>query len=208
MWSPFRLLSLLLLPVLSTTNGVHTLQNPSQIVCWSKTRKLTWKDFQAPSKPITSDFKDYNILENTFVGATTDADAVIYDQTVGNGTYVGAFVRVQFNKNKSWVLRKGFADKDHYLPHEQLHFDIVELTGRKIRQVLARCAAQHVSYHTPKTEAEIGCLYEEEYDLQLLYDKEAGGGNNTAQAWWQAHVQRELNKLRQFESTAKDCVTP
>lgn len=203
MWYPATwLVFLLLLPV--ATVGENSFTKSTQVVCWLSTRKLTWADFQATVKPVLS---KEDILPNSFLGANTEAHALVYDQLTNTGQSL-TVVSVQFDKRKSWVSTESFFDRRRYLPHEQLHFDIVELTGRKICQVLARCAAQHVSYHTPKTEAEIGCLYEEEYDLQLLYDKEAGGGNSTAQARWQAYVQRELNKLRRFESTAQDCVTP
>ena len=95
------------------------------------------------------------------------------------------------------------------MTHEQIHFDIVELTGRKVRCVLARYIPRHISYHSAETDAEIGCLYDEESDLQLLFDQELKAGNDLkAQARWQAYIQRELSKLRQFESTEKDCVIP
>jgi len=203
MWYPATWLAFLsLLPIAIV--GKDSVVKSTQVVCWLSTRKLTWADFQATAKPI---LPKKDILPGSFLGATTEAHAVVYDQLTNTGQSI-TVVSVQFDKRKSWVSTESFFDGRRYLPHEQLHFDIVELTGRKIRQVLVRYAAQHVSYHTPKTEAEIGCLYEEEYDLQLLYDKEAGGGNSTAQAWWQAYVRRELNKLSQFESTAKDCVAP
>jgi len=108
------------------------------------------------------------------------------------------------------VNKTDYFNRNNALAHEQLHFDIVELTGRKIRQRLAAYAtAPGHSYHSPEHDAEIGCLYDEESDLQLLFDQESKAGNDLkAQARWQPYIRRELNKLRQFESTAKDCVTP
>lgn len=190
----------------STISGNSAPQASAQVICWLESRKLTRADFQASTEPKST---GYDVLANTFLAATTEANAIIYDQTTLPGYYLGSVVSVQFDKQKSWLSREFHFDTTDVIAHEQLHFDIVELTGRKIRRVLARCAAQHTSHHTPPTEAEINCIYDEEDDLQLLYDKEAGSGDNPkAQAWWQAFIHRELAKLSEFASTPKDCLAP
>lgn len=200
---PWLAFLLLLLPRTATVSSASP--PPTSKLCWLESRKLTWSDFQAVTKPT---LVEDGILSGALV-ATTKATAVVYDQLTTTGQYTGSIVSVQFDKHNSWVNKDYFFDRKATMTHEQIHFDIVELTGRKIRRVLARYVPRHVSYHSPETDAEIGCLYDEESDLQLLFDQESKTGDDLkAQARWQSFVRQELAKLREFESTAKDCPVP
>ena len=109
------------------------------IICWQEGRKLRWEDFQATTEPELQG-EDKLIL----LGATTDANATIYDRTDDTGAFIKTFVRTEFNKRKSWANQDNIfeADRPAMLRHEQLHFDLVELTARRLRQLLARCQAQ------------------------------------------------------------------
>lgn len=178
----------------------------SAVVCWQPDRKLRWEDFQATIKPT---LRYRKIKPGHFLGAVTEANATVYDLSTEAGQYVKTVVRVEFDKRQSWVNTTNYFDKDAALIHEQLHFDIVELTGRKIRRVLARCAAHHTTYHTPVIEAEIGCIYDEETEMQFLYDQEAGDGDEpVAQLRWQVRINNQLQALREYQSTPADCATP
>ena len=95
------------------------------------------------------------------------------------------------------------------LAHEQLHFDIIELTGRRIQQVLARCAAQQLDSHTPVITQEITRIYNEEVLLDNRYDEEAGYVDDPqAQARWQALIDQKLAALKAYKSTPADCELP
>ena len=172
-------------------------------ICWQEGRKLRWTDFQAAKPPV---LKSEMIKPGHFIGANTEADAVVYDRKTDTGEFIKTFVRVEFYSQKSWVNKTNYFDKEAALAHEQLHFDIIELTGRQIRQVLARCAAQHIDSHTPAITQEITRIYNTETLLDTCYDKEAGYGDNPkAQARWQALISKKLAALKAYKSTSADC---
>lgn len=175
---------------------------PSRIVCWQAGRKLTWDDFQATRRP--AEPKEDSV-PGTFLGATTEATAVVYDVLDTQGR-PGIVVRVEFDKTASWVNKRRDFDLGLTLTHEQVHFDIVELTGRKIRYVLARYAALHKPLVGPAIQADIACLYAEEDDLQSRYDKETWASYTpTTQARWKAQVDGWLKQLSRYQSTVSDC---
>lgn len=174
------------------------------VVCWREGRKLTWGDFQAKQLPNVS-------AVDTSLGcailANTATEAVVYDRTI-NGAYIKTVVRVEFYPDSSWVSPAKNYDRAAALAHEQLHFDITELTGRKIRRVLARCAAQHVNARVPAVTQKIASLYAEEARVQARYDREAGLIQAQAQAYWKALIRKELDALRAYKSTPADCTMP
>ena len=193
-------LYLLLLCVASSPR--HQQHNELDIVCWQEDRKLRWADFQATTKPV---LRKEDIWPNTVLGATTEANAVVYDLRTDTGEFVKTTVRVEFDKRKSWVNKAYYANRKTTLIHEQLHFDIVELTGRKIRRILAK---QPDSF-AATIEAEITRVYAQESTLQRLCDKETESGENLiAQARWQASIKKQLDALLVYKSTPADCEPP
>lgn len=176
------------------------------ILCWQEKRPLRWADFQATRQPNVS--VNTSHLAGLVLGGTIEANAVVYDR-LGNKHYVGSYVRVEFDKSKSWLNQAYVLDSVSILAHEQLHFNIVELTGRKIRRILAQFAAQHNPLREPAVTAEIACAYEEEADLQNLYDEESQAGTNElGLGRWTALVYDSLAQLAKYKSTAKDCTLP
>lgn len=176
---------------------------PGAIVCWQEHRKLTLDDFQAPRRP---DLASQDSVAGTFLGAVTQAKAVVYD-VLQTGVRQQTSVSVEFSKTGSWLNRTTPQDLAYTLAHEQLHFDIVELTGRKIRRVLAHYTAIGKPLDGPDITAEISCIYEEEADLQNLYEEETRAGNDVVQQGrWTALVHRSLQQFSRYTSTAADCV--
>ena len=174
-------------------------------VCWQENRKLTWDDFQAKVQPKNSE------VDTTFgvaVGATTEANAVLYELRTDAGKLVKVFVRVEFDTQKSWVNKVRSFDHLDVLRHEQLHFDIVELTGRKIRRLLARSAAQHIYHPAPAITKQLDEIYDAEDRLNGRYDAEAGFGNSKAQVRWQVAIKKQLAALALYKSTPADCELP
>ena len=175
------------------------------IVCWQEGRPLVWEDFQAKVRPFSP---AADSLPGTFLGAVTVANAVFYDVTEKTKP-VGVIVRVEFDKTKSWGNKTADMDIAYTVAHEQLHFDIVELTARKIRRVLSLYAAHKKPPTGPEFTNEISCIYEEETSLQALYDEETYAGNDLPQQGrWTALVHRSLKQLAKYKSTPADCIQP
>ena len=176
----------------------------TSFICWQEGRALEWGDFQAVRRPTEVDS-----LPGTYLVAATVANAIVYDRTTESGAFIKTFVRVEFDRSKSWVNKVDYADRQATLVHEQLHFDIAELTGRKIRRVLARCAAKHIDSHTAAITKEITRIYNDESYLQRLCDKVTKAGNDfKAQTRWQAYIKKQLDTLCAYKSTSADCQLP
>lgn len=184
----------------------HERYAESDIVCWQEDRKLRWTDFQATTKPVLA--KEV-MLPNTVLCATTEANAVLYDRTTDTGEFVKTYVRVEFDKRKSWVNKAYYFDRKATLIHEQLHFDVVELTGRRIRRILAQSAAKQLDSHAAVVEAAITHAYDQESTLQSGCDKETRSGDDLkAQARWQVLIKEQLAALSHYKSTPADCEPP
>ena len=179
--------------------------NDASIVCWQENRKLTWNDFQAKVQPETP---EVDTTFGIFVGATTEANAVLYELRTDAGKLVKVFVRVEFDTQKSWVNKVSSFDHPAALRHEQLHFDITELTGRKMRRLLARCAAQHIHYPAAAITKQLDEIYDAEDRLDSRYDEEAGFSDLKAQARWQVSIKKQLDALAPYKSTPADCESP
>lgn len=92
-------------------------------ILWTKDRKLTWDDFQAPT-----DSTMPKVAALTF-------SSIIYRRSCENGQLRGT-VQAVFKKKKSWVNPN--MKTDYHLEHEQLHFDITELYARRLRGALEK----------------------------------------------------------------------
>jgi hypothetical protein len=114
--------------------------------------------------------------------------------------------RVEFDKSKSWVDNTGNPDKEAILAHEQVHFDIEELTARRIRQILTQCEKEGKPTDAPEVKDAINCLFEEGADLQNLYDQETlAGSDPLEQIRWVELIADNLKRLVQYRSKPDDC---
>lgn len=186
--------------MLGVTSATTKRQNAeADIVCWQENQKLQWTDFQATSKP---KLPSKQLLPHSELYATTLADAVIYDRHTDTGEFIKTFVRVEFYKRKSWVDQAHYADRKATLVHEQLHFDITELAGRRLR----RCLAKYPDSHTAAVDKETNRIHEQQIAMQSLCDAQTKAGDDLkAQARWQASIKQQLYTLRAYKSTADDC---
>lgn len=114
-----------------------------------------------------------------------------------------------FNVEALFVKSKSFLkDSSLYvLRHEQLHFDICELYARKLRQkIIARDfkkvknIVQEIQRFYDKTVAELN-REQEKYDNDTEH-----GMNAVKQKMWSEDITRQLEELKQFESTEIDVV--
>ena len=193
----------LYLLVLCFASSTHPRQPAGlDIVCWQENRKLGWADFQSITRPVLT---KEETLPNSVLCATTEANAVVYDLNTDTGTFVKTLVRVEFDKRKSWINKATYDDRKATLIHEQLHFDIVELTGRKIRRILVK----QPDVHSATVTAAITQAYAEEAARQHQCDKQTQNGNDLkAQARWQMSIKKQLAALAPYKSTPADCDIP
>lgn len=177
-----KLLSLCLLFLIATS-----FQNNDNVIVWSKTRKLTWNDFQGK---ISND-KTYEVI-NVYKESEEDAARsrvaiALYYQC--EGSKANHTVRAEFEKNNSWYYAKHKTEAA--LSHEQLHFDITELYARKLRAKLA-------SMKNPCDKSSVGTVYQANenafVEFVKQYDIETSHGvNKQKQSEWAAKVQNLLS---------------
>ena len=168
-------------------------------ICWQPGRPLTWADFTVRRRP----------AEDPAPGLGSKAvvsyvHAVVY-QVAGAGS-PPPVVRALFTRSRSWVRAGAVFDRRAGLRHEQLHFDLAELSARKLRALLAEYAAAGRPAAGPAFEQRVYRLYAQEDNWQRRYDQETVGGSDpAAQARWQLLVAKELRKWASYQSTACDC---
>ena len=154
------------------------------VIDWDKWIKLNQSNFKASSKGSPG-----------FAVATT-ASAFGFSIVDNNGSISGN-IYVRFYCEKSW-WNPEYKDSDildDILEHEQLHFDICELYGRKLYKeiIILRNSGR-------LTEKYIDRLYdkiEKQYsDYQDKYDKETNHSiDRTEQAKWNRRIKKELAQL-------------
>jgi predicted secreted Zn-dependent protease len=84
------------------------------------------------------------------------------------------------------------------LAHEQAHFDISEITARRLRKALLT-----ETYSRKNLEQKINSIYQVTIqagdEMQALYDQESDHGlNKTQQLKWSNRVKNELSELANY----------
>ncbi len=159
------------------------LQSDGRFLAWKSPSPLVWDDFTA-SPPADADMSARTFTKFSFNWGC-DANSQF--------TYT---VSAVFDRELSWV--KDGVGSDALLAHEQLHFDVAELTARKFRQELA-------GLESPCKVGQEGmkALSKKYRDLlsatQIQYDTETGHGvQKDKQAHWAAKVKKEIAALSAF----------
>lgn len=160
----------------------------SDTLAWHPETKLTWNDFlaEAPAR-------------NNFAAFTYTLISMEYSAKITNGKVTPKFeIYAAFNKRKSWVKNQKEARTDEILAHEQAHFDIAEITARKLRKALV-----NEMYNRNNLEGKINKIYQETIQagdqMQAQYDKESDHGlNKPQQLQWLKRVERELMELADY----------
>ena len=177
-----KLLSLCMLFIIASS-----FQNNDNVIVWSKTRKLTWNDFQGN---ISHDktHEGINVYkENEEDAARSRVAIALYFQC--QGSKANHTIRAEFEKNNSWYYAKHKTEA--VLSHEQLHFDITELYARKLRTKLSALS-------NPCDKAAVGKVYQANEDafgkFSDQYDIETSHGvNKQKQSEWEIRVQNLLS---------------
>ena len=168
------ILYLLLLFSLPAFSQEDTLQ-------WNADRPLTWDDFKG------------EVDESEELSAMTHSEL----QALGymKEGYPFYEITVVFKRSDSWTRGSG---NEGLLHHEQLHFDITELYGRKIRRKIAELRKAKEKSPEPYQEA-IGMISAEWKKEQVRYDEESDHGRNAAkQKEWEEKILKELRALETY----------
>ncbi|MEJ2593992.1 MAG: DUF922 domain-containing protein [bacterium] len=150
---------------------------------WTPEIKLRWSDFRADKKG------------NVAFSVASSSCGFGYNGYV-RGEEIRVSVFVRFYCEESWK-EPGFSQPD-VLQHEQLHFDICELYGRKLYQGIHALRAKK-----RLNEKNLQKLYNslvKEYDaFQDRYDRETKHSTvGGAQKQWNERIKNDLDRLAAF----------
>ncbi len=140
---------------------------------WTPAKKLVWDDFKADAP--RSRFAAY-----TFTVITMDYSI----KSSGKALQANFAITSAFNRQRSWVKNTSDAKTDAIIQHEQLHFDIAELSARKLRKKLSELKLTRERYSK-----QIQSAYDEVIAageaMQKSYDEETEHGllREAQQAW-------------------------
>ena len=155
------------------------------MIDWQSGLKLKYADFKADSKGGPG-----------FAVATT-ASAFGYSITDNNGKITGS-IYVRFYCNESWwnpdVILYDVLD------HEQLHFDICELFGRKLYKELLSLRTRG-KLNSRSIERLHSKLEKQYSNYQDKYDKDSEHSiNRVEQHYWNKRVKNELNAMEAYSN--------
>lgn len=156
-------------------------------IFWNNQRKLTWNDFQARQKPT-----------GRVLTAAVSTCGFGFEAKEENHQLVSVAVSVKFYPEKSW--KNPAHQTENVLAHEQIHFDITELMGRKLhKEILQLKAKGKINQRVLKK------LYDriskEHGELQDLYDKQTDHSLNVRlQAWWAQSIESQLVNTSGFSN--------
>jgi hypothetical protein len=157
------------------------------LIYWSKNRPLTSQDFQGvvPS----SKFKTNEV-------ANVCSEISSEGSSLNKYTTPEYTILVYFLKRESWK-KPDFSLSE--LNHEQTHFNISELYGRKIRALIQKLNDQGIN-DLGIYEKEIQDLYNEKKKTDAFYDSETRNGRVLLkQKEWDEKITKELETLKEFE---------
>jgi hypothetical protein len=179
--------TLAMLMAAAVVPGAQDPQGADEVIVWSPTRKLDWKDFKG--KPPAG----------TLGGALS---AISHDYAVGcRDDVLQVRVRTVFMPRQSWVTYRiassGLASRVG-LVHEQIHFDLAEVYARRIRKRF-----RELRDPCPRSDAELMGMAEQvindHWTAQRRYDTETENGQvGRRQEDWERKIAGELAALAEF----------
>ena len=148
---------------------------------------MTWEDFKGSPKTISNS----NTAAQTYCGFGFQTNNV----TMFNKAKI--FTITSFTTNLSWV-RPDQMDRLDLLEHEQGHFDLCEVYGRKLRKTLEekKLTAFNLNTDANIIFKNISASY---LERQELYESETQyGTDRKKQIEWTKLIASELNELSSF----------
>ena len=179
--------TVLFLSSFNTHNPTCLKTDNGYTIDWQNHYKLKPSDFKANKK-----WNLGNTVANTYSGFG-------YSITDNDGKITGS-IFVRFYCDKSWFKPNidNAEDISYILKHEQLHFDICELFGRKMyKEILSLIRSNRLSQRNID---KIQLKLEKQYsNYQKAYDKETNHSINVnEQRRWEKKVENELVKLSAY----------
>jgi hypothetical protein len=168
--------------------SVKQIEKKEDIKKWEINSKLRWEDFKGE-------------VDTTSIFGANSSTTIFFKCKENNGFLIVDLSAV-FKKNKSWVF--AFKKSKELLIHEQIHFDITELSARKIRK---KCIELKTSLLSPEKMADtLYKIYDEIYeyefkDLEYYYDKQTDHSLIIEkQLEWEHKIARELKELNKYSN--------
>lgn len=165
-------------------------QKKETIILWSADRRLTTDDFlkKAPKS-------------DKSVGAITAASITV-SQIEAKGV-VSVLVVATFDKKQSWFRKEAAPnDKELILRHEQGHFDLAELYGRKLKKELSLLKVNKRNFKK-KINKLYNKILNEYLEFQKIYDVETFHSiNKEKQLEWDEEIKKELEALDEYKEPA------
>ena len=154
--------------------------------CWDAHNKLSWLDFKG------------KIDKKSMFAAVCPSEIVVYPVSKNDSTREYK-VKVIFKRYEAWAKNT----TQYTLAHEQLHFDITELYARKVRKVIRE---KYKGRYNDEFGSIIKGLIAELDQSEEDYDKETiHGAFIEGQQKWAKKIFAELDTLKGYASTLKDC---
>ncbi len=166
-------------------------QTTDTLKCWNSEDKLKWSDFRGvkPKDRSSSHLKAASAIR-------------IIPTPFMKNDILSYKVKLVFAKYEAWTTDTG----GYLLAHEQLHFDIAELSVRKLRKAMLGITKVNPNPTSKDFFSVIERAYLETSNIQAAYDEETAHGVITeSQAKWKEKVRLDLKELQDFASTPADC---
>lgn len=155
--------------------------DPEEYLEWREHEKLSWEVYDAEP------------TEDSFGDAGTAVKIKAKPYLVSGRIYYSVYAL--FNKKKSWCKRKS----DELLAHEQLHFDIAELTARNVRRAVEQMQKDNVDDIKTFNE-NINKILLKSNDLDAQYDEDTFHGLiQEKQQEWEEKVAEQLYALKAYK---------
>lgn len=159
----------------------------AQKIEWSENRKLIWSDFKTKDNL----GKDIGVVAFANVGMGYSAET-----TTNPKAPVSIKVSVFFDPEKSWKV--DYIKGDRVLVHEQKHFDVAEIFGRKLRKLIIENIKNSLDYQKKFIPIYKDNLAEYK-SFQKKYDTETNHGlNEEKQLEYNLVIAEELRKLNKY----------
>ena len=162
----------------------------SQQIRWSADERLSWTRFAA--RP-----------DMTSPASAMTAYVAFYNDGCDDRAYWRE-VFVAFLPEKSWVKSEVvFRGGSVMLQHEQTHFDLAEVTARRIRQALDGLSSP--CEMTPEERGKVVATFlQRDREIQARYDAATNfGANTTEQDIWLRRVARDLEQLKSLAAARR-----
>lgn len=170
----------------SSTLSNLTNQESVSLKLWSSDSKLKWTDFQGIIDTLSS-HSAMTSVRLQCKAVNSDKNSIVKD------------VKCYFIKSQSWTKDKS---SKALLSHEQLHFDIAELSARQIRYEFKNYIGSSTSDDSNNLEDIIYRCWNTRDSLGHLYDKETAHCTISGkQKEWELKIAKELKALVSYSST-------